>query len=432
LPSVGMVVPYRDSSSRNGVQHRSLWRRTLSQPSHSAPRPVLHLDDPFPLDRMNMDLIVTPYTPPDQFPPGRKPTDMVDAVPRSNALQLMLRAMRLSIHFAPVTSTLGMALVSPWFRTHVWYRLVASCIGSAGASFTKWGQWAATRADMFPEALCDHLASLHSSAPAHSWSHTERTIEASLGLALGTLRDVFDEMDAAPIASGSIAQVHRAVINGTPVAVKVRHPQVAQIIDMDFRLMAAAATLFDYIPALRWLHVRESVEQFSHTMAAQAYLQVEAHHLELLNYNFRRWSHIKFPKPFYASSSVIIESFEPGQIVTDVLDVYDDLAEVLERHEVFADRSGKVSSGVDSYWREAAAQVSKALQADDDRPSSSIVSAHDLIPLSLAEFLVTNGVSLYLKMLLVDNLSKLRCDSADCRGGSDPYFLSSHSQQSIS
>jgi aarF domain-containing kinase len=48
---------------------------------------------------------------------------------------------------------------------------------------------------------------------------------------------------------------------------------------------------------------------------------------------------------------------------------------------------------------------------DDDGPvvvedsiNEQIVKGHDLIPIDLAQFLVTTGVSLYLKMLLVDNL----------------------------
>jgi hypothetical protein len=363
-------------------------------------------DDPFPKDRMNLQLVVTPYTVPDQFPSHRKPADMLDILPKANVLQLWLRLIRLGIHFAPVTSTVGLALTSQAFRISFWYPWLVNCIGSAGASFTKWGQWAATRSDMFPEALCDQLATLHNAAPSHSWAHTERTLEASLGLSPGTLGDVFDEVDAIPLASGSIAQVYRAKIGGYPVAVKVRHPRVAQIIDMDFRLMSAVAYIFDFIPALSWLHVRDSVEQFSHTMAAQAYLQVEAHHLELLNYNFRRWPQISFPKPYYASSAVIIESFEPGQIVTHLLDMYEDMAEVLEHHDAFTAQNGTVSSGVDVDWRNAATQVSKALGDGDDALSSSIVQAGDVVPLSLAEFLVTNGVSVYLKMLLVDNLSE--------------------------
>lgn len=88
---------------------------------------------------------------------------------------------------------------------------------------------------MFPESLCVALSQLHSDAPSHSWKHTEKVMEASLGLPKGSLLRVFDSFDKTPLASGSIAQVHLVSLNGTSVVAKVRHPRVAKLIDMDFR-----------------------------------------------------------------------------------------------------------------------------------------------------------------------------------------------------
>ena len=85
------------------------------------------------------------------------------------ALQLSLRAIMLSIHFAPVLSTAWLAVCSSKFRCRVWYNWVANCLAHSGAAFIKWGQWAATRSDMFPQALCDALSNLQNEAPAHCW-----------------------------------------------------------------------------------------------------------------------------------------------------------------------------------------------------------------------------------------------------------------------
>ncbi|KAL3914780.1 MAG: hypothetical protein SGILL_005959, partial [Bacillariaceae sp.] len=280
------------------------------------------------------------------------------------ALQLALRAMKLSVIFAPVVTTSWLAVVSSKFRRGVWYKWVSNCLANGGAAFIKYGQWSSTRPDMFPTAFCDALSTLHNSAPAHSWNHTQEQVEASLDIPQGSLMDIFESFDKTPLASGSIAQVHKARLkNGQTVAAKVVHPRVAELIDMDFRLMTMLATACDYIPGLRWLHVRESVSQFSHTMAAQAHLNVEAHHLEVLNYNFRNWKHVRFPKPFFASPSLILETYEKGKIVTDILDEYDQ----------------------------------EARQQGDQKGS-------DIIPLDLARFIVTTGLSLYLKMLLLDNV----------------------------
>jgi aarF domain-containing kinase len=251
---------------------------------------------------------------------------------------------------------------------------------SRQAQYSTAGQWASTRSDMFPESLCVALSQLHSDAPSHSWKHTKKVMESSLGLPPETLLDVFDSFDTQPLASGSIAQVHKAILNGRTVVAKVRHPNVAKLIDMDFRLMRIAAIVADYLPALSWLHVRETVEQFSHTMAAQAHLNVEAHNLEVLNFNFRNWNHVKFPKPLYATSAVIIETFESGQIITTILDKYDALATHL-----------------------ALEQGTLTVEEVDESDGSHDTDLHgfQLVPMKVAKFIVSTGLSLYLKMLLI-------------------------------
>ena len=92
---------------------------------------------------------------------------------------------------------------------------------------------------MFPDSLCVSLSGLHADAPAHSWRFTKRSVEQALCIKKGSLLEVFESFDEIPIASGSIAQIHKATLrsrtgkNGT-VAVKVRHPNVSRLIDMDF------------------------------------------------------------------------------------------------------------------------------------------------------------------------------------------------------
>ncbi len=311
--------------------------------------------DPFLPDRLNLSFgNSTQHT----FQPILR--SATDSQPPT-VLQLSLRAVKLTFIFAPVLSTAWLALFSGKFRCGVWYSWVAHCLASSGAAFIKWGQWAATRSDMFPQPLCDALSNLHNDAPAHHWEFTQAQVESSLDIPPGSLLQVFKHFDEQPIASGSIAQVHKAELhNGEIIAAKVRHPRVSQLIDMDFRLMAMVATAVGWLPAFK--SVKDSVYQFSHTMAAQAHLNVEAHHLEVLNHNFRNWENVGFPRPFYASSSVIFETFEKGRIVTGLLDDFDEQAKSMN------------------------------------------LKGPDIIPVQEAKFLVTTGVSLYLKMLLLDNL----------------------------
>jgi hypothetical protein len=59
----------------------------------------------------------------------------------------------------------------------------------AGPAFMKWGQWASTRADIFPPDMCTELAKLQSSAPAHSYRRTAAIVESALGQPISLLFD---------------------------------------------------------------------------------------------------------------------------------------------------------------------------------------------------------------------------------------------------
>ena len=73
-------------------------------------------------------------------------------------------------------------------------------------------------------------------------------------------------MERQPVATASIGQVHRAVLpDGTPVAVKVKHPGIEQAIAADFRSAAAGAAL----PGLVLPGVAEVIAEARDTFLAE-------------------------------------------------------------------------------------------------------------------------------------------------------------------
>ena len=153
-------------------------------------------------------------------------------------LRLCVRAVFLCWAFLPATLTFWLAFFVGPFRRRLWYPLLTWCLGRAGACFVKWAQWSATRSDLFPVALCNSLAGLQAGAPAHSRRHTKKLVEDAVGCAID---DYFDSFERKPIASGSIAQVHRATRKGQVLAVKVRHPKVGTRLRLDVTLLAFGA-----------------------------------------------------------------------------------------------------------------------------------------------------------------------------------------------
>lgn len=230
-------------------------------------------------------------------------------------LALTFRAAYLGLVFLPVTSSAWLAVLIPIFRQQVWYSLLRMSVGRAGAAFVKWAQWSATRADLFPDRLRRKLALLQADAPAHGFRHTRRVVLEATG---EPVDQYFESFDRKPVASGSIAQVHRAVLRGRRVAVKVRHPGVARVLALDSTLMVLLSTIVDLF--LPWLRLAESVRQFSATLAGQARLDVEAGELERFRRRFRGWHDVSFPEPLFATPALLIETFENGKLVNSIRD----------------------------------------------------------------------------------------------------------------
>ena len=243
-------------------------------------------------------------------------------------LVLVFRAIYLFFIFTPAVLTAPFAdAFNKRFR-NAWLRLVHRSLETAGAAFIKWGQWAATRPDLFPKDLCDKLAQLHTKAPAHSFEFTRHSIEDAFGRKVG---EIFDDFEEEPVASGSIAQIHRATLKSrypgilsppVEVAVKVRHPGVSDVIRRDFVIMNWIAHLSSLLPGVRWLRLQDSVQQFAVFMLTQVDLAREAAHLSRFIYNFRRWQNVSFPKPLYplVHPAVLVETFERGESVSRYVD----------------------------------------------------------------------------------------------------------------
>ncbi|XP_008226724.1 PREDICTED: ABC1 family protein YPL109C, mitochondrial-like [Prunus mume] len=241
---------------------------------------------------------------------------------------LFIRAIYLAVLFSPCIAMAPFAKSLGIQFRKIWLRVLHLTLEKAGPAFIKWGQWAAARPDLFPRDLCSELAKLHTQAPAHSFNFTQKSIEKAFGR---KLPEIFEKFDMEPVASGSVAQVHQAIlkykypgqqIKPMVVAVKVRHPGVGEAIRRDFVIISCIAKISRFIPYLKSLRLDESIQQFAIYMMSQVDLSREAAHLNRFIYNFRRWKDVSFPRPLYplVHPSVLVETYERGESVMHYID----------------------------------------------------------------------------------------------------------------
>ncbi|WP_341650235.1 AarF/UbiB family protein [Thauera humireducens] len=93
-------------------------------------------------------------------------------------------------------------MVEPWHA-----RARAPCAGRSGSDFIKLGQVLATRVDLFPPEWIAEFGKLQDAAPAAPFEAIRAQLTEDLGQAPET---VFAELELAPLAAASLAQVHRA------------------------------------------------------------------------------------------------------------------------------------------------------------------------------------------------------------------------------
>ncbi|KAA8525727.1 hypothetical protein F0562_007582 [Nyssa sinensis] len=120
-------------------------------------------------------------------------------------------------------------------------RVLSSMIELEGL-WVKLGQYLSTRADVLPEAYICLLKQLQDSLPPRPLEEVCRTIETELKK---TMNDLFLDFVKAPLATASIAQVHRAILSdGQEVVVKVQHEGIKTIILEDLK---NAKSIVDWI-----------------------------------------------------------------------------------------------------------------------------------------------------------------------------------------
>ena len=184
-------------------------------------------------------------------------------------------------------------------------RILASMLERMGPTFIKLGQVLSARQDLISSRIAGPLSRLRDQVtPLHTTTIT-KIIEESFG---APLDPVFMRFNSEPIATGSIAQVHVAILKqGQMVAVKVQRPSLQILIAQDFAILRRIGRLLENVPGLRSVPVRDVFGELEVAILSQLNFEREASNNERFRQNLQKQPHVRIPRlvPELCNGSVI-------------------------------------------------------------------------------------------------------------------------------
>jgi predicted unusual protein kinase regulating ubiquinone biosynthesis (AarF/ABC1/UbiB family) len=180
----------------------------------------------------------------------------------------------------------------------------------------KFGQAIGSRPDLLPDEYIDVLSRLQDQVPSRPYSVIKRAVETELQRPLS---DVFASFEEKPIASASLAQVHRATLkDGRVVAVKVQYPGIEEVVETDLaniRFLLRILSIFE-----RNLDFTPIIEEISKTAPMELDFINEGHNAELISSNFGPREDIIVPEIVweYSTRRVLTMEFLDGIKITDI------------------------------------------------------------------------------------------------------------------
>lgn len=196
---------------------------------------------------------------------------------------------------------------------------LASMLEELGPTFVKFGQMLSTRPDIVPEDYIRELSRICHHVAPFSGEVSRAIVAEELG---APAAEVFREFNDVPRASGSIAQIHDALLqDGTPVVVKVRRPRIERIIEDDVAILTFLAAQADRVEEFRPFRLPMLVDEFARGIRRELDFVAEAAYTHKFRERFGDDDRIRVPQVYwdYTSERVLTMRRLEGAHLSEVL-----------------------------------------------------------------------------------------------------------------
>ena len=165
---------------------------------------------------------------------------------------------------------------------NTWER-IRHTLEELGPTFVKFGQILSLRGDLLPAELIKELEKLQDSVSPVSSEEIMVVLKKALKKPLD---EIFSLIDEEPLAAGSLAQVHRAVLKeeNVPVALKIRRPDIVKTVETDLNILEGAAPyLCEHLEFARTYDFVNLVKELKRALLRELNFTLEARNMQIVS-----------------------------------------------------------------------------------------------------------------------------------------------------
>ena len=207
---------------------------------------------------------------------------------------------------------------------------LASALEELGPTFIKAGQLLSTRPDLVPPKYIVELKRLRTCAHLVPVHIIRGIIESELGRPIDEL---FESFDDTPLAAASLAQVHRAVLRGKQVVLKVQRPDIVDVTEVDMDILRSLAHLAErYSHQVYLFNALGLVEEFAQQIRKELDFRLEVSNMQRFSRNFAGDTTIYIPEiyPELCTQRVITMEYLDGINISETQRLSDEGYDVQE------------------------------------------------------------------------------------------------------
>ena len=202
----------------------------------------------------------------------------------------------------PIEIGIGLKLVPAADRG----KFLRRALEDAGPTYVKVGQFISNRSDVFGKELARELAPLRDKVKPIDFEVVKDKIPKEV-----------TNVDPVPIASASIAQVHRGKLKNRDIVLKFKRPGIEAQIKEDLDLIRNGTSLLSLIPNFGIEFMTPWLKEFEQGLLSELDFKRAIRNIALFRDMYRDRDDVKIPRPYskLSNEDVIVMDYTPSKSI---------------------------------------------------------------------------------------------------------------------